>query len=73
MDLCDQDGFQQDMFSQSKESPELMQCIDDINARFGRDSVHLAGRGIEQKFAMKREFLSPQYTTQWKDLPTVKC
>ncbi|MFD2821990.1 DUF4113 domain-containing protein [Paraglaciecola chathamensis] len=33
----------------------------------------MAAKGFEQKFAMRREFLSPQYTTKWSDIPKIKC
>ena len=73
LDLCDADSYQHDMFSQSEDSPELMGIMDTINQKYGRSTVHLAGRGIEHKFAMRREFLSPQYTTRWSDLPRLYC
>ncbi len=73
LDLCDADNYQHDMFAQSPDSPELMKIIDTINQKYGRSTVHLARRGIEHKFAMKREFLSPQYTTRWSDIPRLYC
>lgn len=73
MDLSDQSRYQYDLFSPSRDKPELMQCMDRINATFGRGTVHLAGQGLEKKFAMRREFLSPQYTTRWSDIPRIKC
>jgi hypothetical protein len=27
----------------------------------------------EQKYAMQRQFLSPQYTTRWADIPKIIC
>ncbi|WP_462055521.1 DUF4113 domain-containing protein, partial [Vibrio cholerae] len=39
----------------------------------GSDAIFLAAQGITQKWAMRREMLSPQYTTRWKDLPKIKC
>jgi len=73
MDLCDADSYQHDLFSQSKDSPELMRIMDTINQKYGRSTVHLAGTGIDHKFAMRREFLSPQYTTRWSDIPRLYC
>ncbi|EFS9262126.1 DUF4113 domain-containing protein [Salmonella enterica] len=32
----------------------------------------MAGQGIPQKWAMKREMLSPRYTTRYEDLLQVK-
>ncbi|MDP5032255.1 Y-family DNA polymerase [Paraglaciecola sp.] len=73
VDLHREELFQHDLFDQSTDSPKLMSCIDTINARFGRSTVHIAAKGFEQKFAMRREFLSPQYTTRWSDIPKIIC
>ena len=73
LDLCDADSYQHDLFSQSQDSPELMRAMDGINQKYGRGTVHLAGRGIEYKFAMRQKFLSPQYTTRWSDLSRLYC
>lgn len=73
LDLSDTKSYQPDLFTPSQDSPELMRMIDTINSKYGRNTVHLAGKGIEQKFAMRREFLSPQYTTRWCDLPKIHC
>ncbi|MEP7703310.1 Y-family DNA polymerase [Paraglaciecola sp. 25GB23A] len=73
MDLHREQLFQFDLFNESTDNPELMKCMDKINARFGRSTLHIAAKGFEQKFAMRREFLSPQYTTQWSDIPKIKC
>ena len=73
MDISDEQNSQPDLFSPSQDKPELMQCMDIINKRYGRGTAHLAGQGFEKKFAMRREFLSPQYTTRWDDIPRIEC
>lgn len=73
MDICDEQGTQNDLFNTSKDDPELMACMDKINNRYGRNTVHLAGQGVEQKFAMRRNYLSPHYTTRWSDIPCIHC
>ncbi|WP_417552290.1 DUF4113 domain-containing protein [Marinomonas fungiae] len=35
-------------------------------------SVFFASQGTSQQWAMKRELLSPSYTTRWEELPVVK-
>lgn len=50
----------------------LNQALDAVNARFGRGSLALAGAGIEKPWRMRREHLTPHYTTRWEDLPIVK-
>lgn len=46
-------------------------ALDQINTRFGRDSLVLAGAGVAEKRAwkMQRGRLTPAYTTSWGDLP----
>ncbi len=73
LDISDKSNVQFDMFNPTNIDSELMQCMDKINNKYGRGAVHLAGRGIEQKFAMRREFLSPQYTTRARDFPKLWC
>lgn len=52
-------------------SEALMQVIDRINQQ-GRGTLWFAGQGTEKRWAMKREMLSPAYTTRFADLPVVK-
>ena len=52
-------------------SVALMETIDRLNTS-GRGSVWFAGQGIEKNWAMKRDMLSPAYTTRYSDLPVVK-
>lgn len=49
-------------------SEQLMQVLDGIN-HSGLGKVWFAGRGIAPEWQMKREMLSPAYTTRWNDLP----
>lgn len=51
----------------------LMQSFDRINHRYGRDTIFLAGGGIEQPWTMRQEFTSPQYTTSLPHIPIVKA
>ena len=51
---------------------EIMKTLDQINAKFGRDTVKLAVQGSGQKWKLRQEKLSPCYTTRWKDIITVK-
>lgn len=49
-------------------SDDLMKVLDGIN-HSGLGKVWFAGRGIAPEWQMKREMLSPSYTTKWSDLP----
>lgn len=51
-----------------KQSEELMRVLDGIN-HSGLGKIWFAGRGIAPEWQMKREMLSPAYTTKWSDIP----
>ncbi|HAU8267525.1 DUF4113 domain-containing protein, partial [Klebsiella pneumoniae] len=52
-------------------SDALMKVLDGIN-HSGLGKVWFAGRGIAPDWQMKREMLSPAYTTRWKELPVAR-
>ena len=52
-------------------SAALMQVIDQLN-HSGRGTVWFAGQGISKPWSMKRDMLSPCYTTRYSELPIVK-
>ncbi|MCZ4061247.1 translesion error-prone DNA polymerase V subunit UmuC [Pantoea sp. LMR881] len=52
-------------------SEALMRVVDGLN-QSGKGSLWFAGQGIQKTWQMKREMLSPAYTTRFSDLPTVK-
>nr|WP_159465549.1 translesion error-prone DNA polymerase V subunit UmuC [Scandinavium goeteborgense] len=54
-----------------RNSAALMEVIDKLN-KSGKGRVWFAGQGIEKPWAMKREMLSPAYTTRYSDLPVAK-
>jgi len=64
---------QTDLFSQSADNPKLMQCLDTINNRYGKDILTLASSKLNQGWHMNRDYLSPQYTTRWHDIPQIHC
>jgi DNA polymerase V len=51
----------------------IMDTIDKINGKLGSNTVSFASCGITQNWKMKRELLSPAYTTRWSDLRKVKA
>jgi len=52
---------------------DIMDCIDKINKEMGRDVLTYAGVGVEQNWQMRREMLSPRFTTCWQEIPIVKA
>ncbi|HHS9545320.1 TPA: Y-family DNA polymerase [Klebsiella quasipneumoniae subsp. similipneumoniae] len=55
-----------------KNSEKLMEVLDHLNAKDGRGTLYFAGQGIQAAWQMKREMLSPRYTTRFSDLPIVR-
>ncbi|EMM3524733.1 Y-family DNA polymerase [Klebsiella oxytoca] len=53
-------------------SEKLMEVLDHLNAKDGRGTLYFAGQGMQTAWQMKREMLSPRYTTRYSDLLKVK-
>ncbi|MEY0031311.1 translesion error-prone DNA polymerase V subunit UmuC [Providencia rettgeri] len=73
-DFTDSDVTQFDMFSTQKpfrNSDELMKTLDAIN-KSGQGKVWFASKGGDSGYKMKREMLSPAYTTNFDELRVVK-
>jgi DNA polymerase V len=72
-DFYEQGLFQQDFLradSARHHSKALMGVMDTIN-HSGLGHVFFASQGVSPQWSMKREHLSPAYTTKWDDLPKV--
>ena len=52
-------------------SAALMHTMDRINARWGRGTLKPLATGLQQDWRMRRERLSPAWTTNWNELPVV--
>ncbi|URL13337.1 translesion error-prone DNA polymerase V subunit UmuC [Pantoea ananatis] len=73
-DFFSQGVCQLNLFDEYRPQPNseaLMRVVDGLN-QSGKASLFFAGQGIEKSWAMKREMLSPAYTTRFADLPIVK-
>lgn len=80
-DFYDAGVYQPGLFDQqSQHSPNqknplkskaLMSTLDKIN-HSGKSKIFFAGQGVSKDWAMKREHLSPAYTTNWNDIMKVK-
>jgi DNA polymerase V len=54
----------------------LMEALDGLNDRFGRNTVTIASGGVagdKRRFSMKRERKTPEYTTRWEDCPVARA
>ncbi|MCK7343306.1 Y-family DNA polymerase [Enterobacter kobei] len=58
--------------SPRSDSAPLMNILDHLNAKGGKGTLYFAGQGIQQQWQMKREMLSPRYTTRFSDLLIVR-
>ncbi|WP_324701250.1 translesion error-prone DNA polymerase V subunit UmuC (plasmid) [Pantoea agglomerans] len=74
-DFYQSDVAQFDLFSEQQpraNADALMAALDAIN-RSGRGKIFFAGQGEhDSAWQMKREMLSPRYTTRLKDIPRIK-
>jgi DNA polymerase V len=59
--------------SEPKSDDRVMKVMDNINQKYGTDTALLASQGTDEKWAMRRQFLTPQYTTTWHDIPKIHC
>ena len=46
-----------------------MQIMDRINQKMGKGTLTIAASGTNKRWAMRRESKSPNYTTEWSELP----
>lgn len=60
-----------DAAKQSK-SDNMMHVMDSINRKMGQGSMTIAASGISHRWAMRRDRMSQNYTTDWNDLPAAK-
>ncbi len=50
---------------------KLMKAIDGLNSRFGRGTIKLSGGDLREDWRMKQERKSPDYTSDWTQVPVV--
>ena len=64
-------GRQYNLLSPRNEDREerLMTTLDNINHKYGSNTVFYAATGIKQEWQMMRQMKSPNYTTRWDELP----
>jgi len=67
-------GVQGDLFSQMKATPRptlLMNAMDSINRKIGKESIKLACEGFRRSWQMRHGIKSSSCTTKWADVPVV--
>lgn len=71
------DLFDSELYTQKQH--RLMECMDRINAKFGRNYTAFAATGLHKegdhrnKWLMNQNYLSKRYTTRWDELMVVKA
>lgn len=69
-DLVPATAIQTDLFSTMQpntKSERLMQAMDMINRKMGKESIKVASEGFKRPWKMKQENKSPSYTTKWDE------
>jgi DNA polymerase V len=56
----------------ARKRERVMAAVDEINRRHGRHKLRPLWMGHELKWQMKRQMLSPRYTTNWREVPRVR-
>jgi DNA polymerase V len=68
--------YAQDLFSRHDSNFEkrkiLMCTVDQINAKFGRKTIHFAAEGIDPIWKMRQHLRSAHYTTNWDEILTIR-
>lgn len=70
-ELVQADGLQVDMFGfnpLNTKSAKLMETLDSINKKMGKESIKLASEGFTRPWKMKQGNKTPSYTTSWDEL-----
>lgn len=73
--LADKPTAQQSLFDDMEvkgKSAHLMKAMDSINSRFSNAVIRTAVSGTKQDWKMRSGNRSPNYTTQWDELPVVR-
>lgn len=71
-ELMPQQQIQLNLFDRgNKEDATLMTAMDNVNTRWGSNTLQFAAAGLNKKWAMTQAHKSPSYTTKWQDLPVI--
>ncbi|MCP5276957.1 MAG: Y-family DNA polymerase [Thiobacillus sp.] len=73
MDLGPAGVRQGDLFAQAPPDTRarLLAVLDETNQRMGRGTLRFAAEGVGQPWKMRRDRVTPAYTSDWDELPVV--
>ena len=60
-------------YSEDPRRRAVMDSVEYINNKYGRHTIHSMAKRKSSSWQMKRDFLSPGYTTRWDELPVIHC
>lgn len=74
-DLSPQSNIQNDLFqpADSSKALSLMAAMDKLNRAYGRGALQFASNGIDKPWLTQANLRSGSYTTNWKELFSVKA
>ncbi|MGE3993360.1 Y-family DNA polymerase [Pseudorhodoplanes sp.] len=70
LDLAPAERVQGDLWTapDNSRSKSLMKALDSLNAYYGRGTLTYASSGRRQAWKLRRDYISPRYTTSWEEL-----
>jgi len=73
-DLVPEENIQTSLWDtiDREKNKKLMKSVDKLNDLMGRNKVKFAVQGLDRKWKMRQEQLSPCYTTNWNDILEIK-
>jgi DNA polymerase V len=73
-DLVPEAAIQSSMLGENDQArgKTIMQAMDQINKRLGKDAVRMASQGFEKTWRLKAERLSPRYTTRFDQIIEIR-
>lgn len=74
LDLAPTGRRQADLFTvaatpDTERRGRLLALLDQLNERLGQGTLRFAAEGLQQSWRMRRDRLTPAYTTAWTDVP----
>jgi len=73
LDLTPAGALQHTLFSMpdTTASQSRMQALDALNKKYGKGTIVIGAAGLRHGWSLRREYLSPNYTTSWQELLSV--
>ncbi|WDO13068.1 Y-family DNA polymerase [Flavobacterium sp. WW92] len=68
------DCYQMKIFGgENPKHQDVLKVIDRLNRKIGNTKIRFGAQSLKRKWKMRRERLSPSYTSRWSDLITINC